>query len=226
MFPLGTVLLPGGLLPLNVFEQRYRQLVRDCLASSAELGVVLIERGSEVGGGDVRRPIGTRARMVQVDSLPDGRFALVIVGLNPIRVEQWLDDEPYPKAMVEDLLDPPGPDGLQGAVEAVGARLQRVLAMASELGLAGSPADVELGPDAGVAAYRAATLAPFGAQDRYGVLAERDPSARLQLVADHLAVASDVMRFRLGGRHQASFDDPQGQLGGSDEPDRPHDPES
>ena len=54
MFPLGTVLLPGAVLPLHVFEPRYRQLVQDCLAGEPEFGVVLIERGSEVGGGDQR----------------------------------------------------------------------------------------------------------------------------------------------------------------------------
>lgn len=53
MFPLGTVLLPGAILPLHVFEPRYQQLVRDCLdAPEHEFGVVLIDRGSEVGGGD------------------------------------------------------------------------------------------------------------------------------------------------------------------------------
>ena len=58
MFPLGTVLLPGAPLPLQVFEPRYRGLTHDCLAGVPEFGVVLIERGSEVGGGDVRTNVG------------------------------------------------------------------------------------------------------------------------------------------------------------------------
>ena len=66
MFPLGTVLFPYATLPLHVFEPRYRVLVHDCLASDApEFGVVLIERGSEVGGGDVRFRTGTVARLVE-----------------------------------------------------------------------------------------------------------------------------------------------------------------
>ena len=73
MFPLGTVLFPGAVLPLHVFEPRYRALVRDCLAGDREFGVVLIERGSEVGGGDVRVEVGTVARIVQVAEPPDGR---------------------------------------------------------------------------------------------------------------------------------------------------------
>jgi Lon protease-like protein len=63
MFPLGTVLLPGGVMPLHVFEPRYRQMIKDCMASDAEFGVTLIERGSEVGGGDVRSEVGTVARI-------------------------------------------------------------------------------------------------------------------------------------------------------------------
>ena len=55
MFPLGSVLLPGAMLPLHVFEPRYRRLVQDCVAeASHEFGVALIERGFEVGGGDFR----------------------------------------------------------------------------------------------------------------------------------------------------------------------------
>jgi uncharacterized protein len=55
MFPLGMVLFPGQVLPLNVFEARYRQMITDCLARQQhQFGVVLIERGSEVGGRDMR----------------------------------------------------------------------------------------------------------------------------------------------------------------------------
>ena len=58
MFPLGTVLLPGGILPLHVFEDRYRELTEYCLGNQTSFGVVLIERGHEVGGGDVRASVG------------------------------------------------------------------------------------------------------------------------------------------------------------------------
>ena len=101
MFPLGNVVLPGELLPLNVFEPRYRPLVLDCLAADApEFGVVLIERGSEVGGGDVRTSIGTVARIVRVTPLGNGRFEIVAAGLRRVSVLEWLADDPYPRADV------------------------------------------------------------------------------------------------------------------------------
>ncbi|MEY3360946.1 MAG: hypothetical protein RL531_665, partial [Actinomycetota bacterium] len=83
MFPLGTALLPGAMLPLHVFEERYRALVEHCLARDGEFGVVLIERGSEVGGGDRRFAVGTLARIVEAGRFPDGRYALVATGGAP-----------------------------------------------------------------------------------------------------------------------------------------------
>ena len=84
MFPLGTVLFPYATLPLHVFEPRYRLMTRHVLDGDHEFGVVLIERGSEVGGGDVRFDVGTVARVVQIAEVPDGRYALVTVGVRRI----------------------------------------------------------------------------------------------------------------------------------------------
>ena len=107
MFPLGRVLLPGVVLPLHVFEPRYQQLVRDCLdAPDHEFGVVLIDRGSEVGGGDTRSDVGVVAEMLQVAALDGGRFAVVTVGTRryPGR-SSGLPDDPYPRADVEEWPD-------------------------------------------------------------------------------------------------------------------------
>ena len=106
MFPLGTVLFPYALLPLHVFEPRYRLMMRHVLDGDREFGVVLIERGSEVGGGDTRFDVATVARVVQAAELPDGRYALATVGMGRVRVLSWLVDDPYPRAEVVALGDP------------------------------------------------------------------------------------------------------------------------
>ena len=106
MFPLGAALLPGAVLPLVVFEPRYRQMVMDLLADDVndpEFGVVMIERGLEVGGGDARTMVGTVARVIDMSALPDGRYALVAVGVERLRVSAWLPDDPYPLADVDVL---------------------------------------------------------------------------------------------------------------------------
>src|SRR6476659_11505422 len=103
MFPLGTVLFPHALLPLHVFEPRYRLMTQRVLNGDGEFGVVLIERGSEVGGGDTRFGVGTVARVVRAHELPDGGYVLATVGTRRFRVARWLADDPYPRAEVTDL---------------------------------------------------------------------------------------------------------------------------
>src|SRR5215210_7826858 len=105
MFPLGTVLFPGAYLSLHVFEPRYRALVQACLDGTPEFGVVLIERGSEVGGGDSRFDVGCVARIIEAGESPDGRWALGTVGTRRVRVREWLPEAPFPRADLEDWPD-------------------------------------------------------------------------------------------------------------------------
>ena len=95
-------------MPLHVFEPRYRELMRDCLAGDARFGIVLIERGSEVGGGD-ERSTGSAPGASSPGSaeLPDGRWVLEIEGEALIAVEEWLPDDPYPVALVRDAASMP-----------------------------------------------------------------------------------------------------------------------
>ena len=133
MFPLSTVLFPGASLSLHVFEPRYRQLTVDCLRGDRELGVVLIRRGSEVGGGDERVDVGTVARIETATPLADGRWRLAIIGAHRLRVREWLADDPYPLATVDDLPDDAtAPDA--AAVARTEAAVRRVRALLSELG--------------------------------------------------------------------------------------------
>jgi Lon protease-like protein len=196
MFPLGTVLVPGAVLPLHVFEPRYRTLVADCLAGEPEFGVVLIERGSEVGGGDVRRDVGTVARVTELAELPGERYALVTVGVRRIRVVRWLADDPYPRAEVEDW-----PDVLDAddgpPLEEVSVRLRRVLALQAELGEPAPPATAELSDDPILATYHVTALAPLGPDARYRLLSAPGPAARRTLLGSLLAEAEETLRFRL-----------------------------
>lgn len=104
MFPLGRPCLPGEVLALRVFEARYLAMFEHLgRAAAPEFGVVMIERGSEVGGGDVRRFIGTAVSMQRVVENSDGLLAVIAIGQRRIRVLEWLPDDPYPRAIVENL---------------------------------------------------------------------------------------------------------------------------
>jgi Lon protease-like protein len=202
MFPLGSVLLPGAVLPLHVFEPRYRQLVVDCLADDTgdpEFGVTLIERGSEVGGGDHRTEVGVIARMVGVEALDGGRYSLVAVGTRRIRINAWLPDDPYPLADVDDWPDAdPDAAGLAARAGELERRLAQVLDLAVELGAA-TAEQVALPPiddDPLVASYHLAALAPIGPADRYRLLCAPSPAARLELLASALDDVEAMLRFR------------------------------
>lgn len=198
MFPLGSVLVPSAGLPLHVFEPRYRALVRDCLAGDREFGVVLIARGSEVGGGEVRTDVGTVARIAEAVELPDGRWAVAAVGVRRLRVRRWLPDDPYPVAEVEEWADPePGP-GHGETLRSVVAQLRRCLALAAEAGDPAAPATIELTDDPILAGHQAAAVAPLGPLDQQRLLAAVSPEVRLEQLGALLAEQIEVLELRLG----------------------------
>jgi hypothetical protein len=195
MFPLGSVLFPYALLPLHVFEPRYRLMARHVLDGDNEFGVVLIERGSEVGGGDVRFEVGTLARVVQAAELPDGRFALQTVGLHRIRVAQWLPDDPYPRAEVVVLEEPPAEPGAPAARDHVVAALAVVAELAHRVDER-VPAPPALDPDPARASYEATAIAPIGPLDAQRILETPGAGARLEILAALLVERAEELRAR------------------------------
>ncbi len=117
MFPLGTVLFPHAALPLHLFEDRYRELAETCLRGDGRFGVVLIERGFEVGGGDQRFAVGTVARIVEAARTPDGRYLLATVGTERFRVKNALDDDPVKASYEASARAPIGPLDAQRLLE-------------------------------------------------------------------------------------------------------------
>ncbi len=198
LFPLGTVLFPQAVLPLQVFEPRYQMLTEHCLAADGEFGVVLIERGSEVGGGDVRFDVGTVARIVKADRVGGGRWVLVTVGVQRFRGDAWLPDDPYPRAQVQ-LLDEGSahPDAV-ALVPPVTAQLRRVYELHAALGAPiPSGFSVELPDDPVLASYEAAALAPIGPLDAQRLLEVDDPGHRLASLQTLLDDEVTMLELRL-----------------------------
>lgn len=203
MFPLGTTVLPGMAVPLQVFEPRYVQLVRDLLAGDDDpgFGTVMIERGWEVGGGDVRSGIGTMVRMADLRAAPGDRYLFVAVGTHRIRVEEWLADDPYPRASVVAWPDEgTPPHDLAERIAALAARLGEIEALARDLDLLhGTPADEPVtrdtdGPE--MALYGLAARAPIGPADRSRVLAAPTLDDRCQVLSAAFDDAMAVLEFR------------------------------
>ncbi len=167
VFPLGSVLLPGMPLALRVFEPRFLTMVGDVLErDNPEFGVVLIERGSEVGGGDVRFDRGTMADILEI-SAPEGFIGLLGRGSSRFVVERWLDDDPYPRAEVSLIEDLAVSEETQRGIESVEPLVRDCLARAHDAGWEQAlwPADTELSADYATKLWQLAGLAPVGPLD-------------------------------------------------------------
>ena len=198
MFPLGSVLFPHVLLPLRVFEPRYRVMIAQVLATDGEFGVALIERGSEVGGGDRRTSVATRARVVRAGENADGTWFVAAVGTGRLRVAHWFADDPFPRADTEEWPDDTGP--VDGDVLApVVARLRLLLALKAELGDPVVDSTVSLSDDPEMLLWQACAVAPVGPFDNLALLQAPGAVARLALLAEFVDEETTVARQRLAG---------------------------
>lgn len=105
LFPLNTVLFPYAQIQLHVFEERYRELVRDCISYDSPFGIVLIRAGEEVGGEAEPYMVGTVVRIVNVQNFDDGRMDIQVQGERRFRIRRLLDPKPYMLGLVEPLIE-------------------------------------------------------------------------------------------------------------------------
>jgi Lon protease-like protein len=95
LFPLNTVLFPGMVLPLHIFEERYKLMVDRCLKEQRPFGVVLIREGREVGGGALPHEVGTTALIAKASRMEDGRMNIITIGSERFRIHSLRHDLPY-----------------------------------------------------------------------------------------------------------------------------------
>jgi Lon protease-like protein len=198
LFPLGNVLFPGALMPLHIFEPRYRLLIRRSIERERPFGVVLIRSGREVGGPAEPYAIGTEARIVAASPLPDGRSYIVTRGERRFAVDRVINDaEPYLVGRVRFLEETEGLEAgarATEALDALGAYLLAVLAvtddargeraMTDELKEA-TPVDV---------AYRIASSLAVDASEQQSLLELGSASDRLNEETRILRRETELMR--------------------------------
>jgi Lon protease-like protein len=200
MFPLGSVLFPTAVLPLQVFEPRYLQMLAELVDDpDGRFGVVLIERGWEVGGGDDRFTVATVARILRVSKIDEYRLAVVTVGEERVRVTEWLPDDPYPVAMVEPVTEAEPGEGAAAALDDARVAFRRTLALASELGYDVGNVESEMPDDPIAASWFLSAVSPLEEIDRQRLLEATDVVTRLQLIAEMLHDRSFMLEARLSG---------------------------
>ena len=180
LFPLGPVLFPGGRLPLQIFEPRYLDLVRRCTKADSGFGVVLIRDGRETRqAGDVGPPslfeVGTYARIVDFNPLPNGRLGITCEGDGKFRVQRvWETRDHLAMAAVRFLPEEPlaaVPDEFDGLVKTLRMLLKHPLV--EQLGIEADLADAR------AVGWRLAELLPLEAETKQGLLQMQLPRERL-----------------------------------------------
>jgi uncharacterized protein len=198
LFPLGSVLYPGLVLPLHIFEERYRQLVADLLAGPEprQIGVIAIKHGRETGVDGVSDlyQTGCTAVLRRVERYDDGRFDLITVGSRRFKLLSLGEPAPYPRAEVTLLTDEAGDQAEAGvAVRAVQRSFRAYLDLLSERG--GAQISVpDLPGEPVLLSYLVAAAVVADLPVKQGLLDEPDAVARLRAEQRLLATESRMLR--------------------------------
>jgi hypothetical protein len=199
MFPLGSVLFPSMPLTLRIFEERYLKLLGDLMSSDTpEFGVVLVSRGSEVGGGEQRMTIGTVASVTEIGTT-DEFLGLESFGSRRFRVNDWLPDDPYPVADIDFIPDLMWEDSLMPARVHLESQVRTLLSLASEFGELMFGADIELSDDPMNAAWQLAGILPIGELDRFDLLSSQSAEELLAQAYSSATTGIETVRAMLAG---------------------------
>ena len=197
LFPLSAVLYPGGLLPLHVFEERYRLLVQRLLglpeAGRRSFGVVAIRVGRESGtdGVSALHEVGCATDLREVQAYEDGRFDIVTTGSRRFRLLSVDSSEPYLQGDVE-WLDEPGGDAAQLLAGVVRDRFMHYREALRRFGLRGAAADLPGDPCR--LSYLVATAMVLDLADHQVLLAAPSTASRLSLEVDLLRRESALLQ--------------------------------
>jgi Lon protease-like protein len=168
LFPLGLVALPTELVPLHIFEERYKTMIGRCLDEGSEFGIVWMAE-------DGLRPIGCACEIAEVvERMDDGRLNLIARGTRPFRIEARQDELPYPAGTVEFLADRSEDTDATAAEEAHSAY--------ADLVNEATDREPDLTEIDEMSAYQMAATVEFGLDAKQGLLDLRSESARLRLV--------------------------------------------
>jgi len=193
MFPLGSVLLPAMPLPLRIFEQRYLKLLGDLVASEKpEFGVVLIERGKEVGGGEKSMNIGTIASVTEIGTTQEF-LGLESYGTQRFRVNAWLPDDPYPLADIDLLPDLIWDESLLPAKAHLETKVRQLLAFVSEFGNLQFGAGIEFSDDPMEACWQMAGVLPVGPLDQLDLLSSQSADELISRTYEIVKTANETL---------------------------------
>lgn len=181
LFPLRTVLFPGAILPLRIFEQRYLSMIRDCAASDTGFGVCLIREGEEAISPVKTAQVGTHAQVVDWYTLEDGLLGISTIGTSRFVTNAvWQEDDGLYRAQISVLPEPPPlpvPEAYSVLSDMVSRFMEKVGAQYPQ----STPDDLQ---DSAWVGYRLSELLPLSWVEKQHLLELDDPLDRLQQLLD------------------------------------------
>ena len=187
LFPLNSVLFPGAVLNLHIFEPRYKQMISECLEAGEGFGVALIADGAESGDPNVQpHDIGSVAEIVDVQPLPFGRYYISTIGGKRFRIREVVSREPYLVADVEMIEEPQPPEDreIDELLPAVRELFNEYLNMLVEF--SGQESDVNLPDDAQRTSFVIGDMLQVAERVKQRLLEVEDTKTRLRAEFDFL----------------------------------------
>ncbi len=193
LFPLNTVLFPGAALPLQIFEERYKRLLQDCLDADRRFGIALIKSGSETGETAIPYAIGTVARITQVNEIRQGRYFVAVAGERRFEISRIIKRRPYLVAQAEILPETAG-DVLPiaqsaAAIDALNEYLSLVMGLQG-----GWSSRVRASDDPAALSYYIAETLRVDLKEKQTLLEQ--PSAALRLASETEMLKRDLSALR------------------------------
>jgi len=194
LFPLDLVLFPYMILPLHIFEERYKEMISRCVRESLPFGIVLATGVDETTGSVTTSTVGCTARIARVERLPDGRMNIEVVGEERFRILDTHEQLPYRVGLTEVYDDEPvTPDAALPLADDV-QRLLRDYLTRSLAQMGQSAGDFDLPEEPEQLSFTAAYVLPIGNEEKQALLSDRDAASRLAMEREVLL--REVTRLR------------------------------
>ena len=192
LFPLNVVLLPGAPLPLHIFEDRYKQMVDECLQQESEFGMVFADESGT-------RKVGCTAKIVElVERYDDGRMLILVEGSRRFRLNNVLTGKPYYVGEIEFFEEEPEEPDVQALAEECIALLERVVEAATE-----GSVGIEIEPPYRNLSFAIAGRVEFEAETRQQILELTSEKERLEKVKELLTSAAERLERERHAREKA-----------------------
>jgi Lon protease-like protein len=189
LFPLpNLVLFPHVLVPLHIFEERYRLMINNCIEQDEVFGLILLRSGAETESEDTIHRVGVTARVVQAERLENGRMNILVEGESRFRIRRFMGQEPFWKGTVDLFDDIDSPHSVESLYDQVAELYRKVEELGAKLSSSEEP-DAALPESAVDLSYMVSYILEIESEEKQKLLEMTSTADRLRALIAHLSDA-------------------------------------